>query len=201
MYSETPPHCPNFFPAHGAGAAVCNRRFRSRQTAGRICARGWPSLRLRGRLQSAPSQLRRTAATSARQPLFQILRDRRELLHRRAPVLLEDGEDVLEALAGLTHLNCAGERRRLSGGARDSRAVSGDSPETPRGASENTQDFQICASSNLHAAHRHTRVGCLRRVAADSTRVACSSRKLPLAATAILMRQPWRKLSCLLPGK
>jgi hypothetical protein len=49
-------------------------------------------------VRRAPSQLCRTAATSARQPLFQILRDHRELLHRRAPVLLEDGEDVLEEI-------------------------------------------------------------------------------------------------------
>ena len=34
-------------------------------------------------------------------------------------------------------------------------------------------------------------IGRLRRVAADSTRVACSTRKLPLTAVAILMREHW----------
>jgi len=82
-----------------------------------------------------------------------------------------------------------GERRRLPGGARDSRAVSGDPPETPRGVRGNTQDFQICARSNLKTARGHTRVGCLRRLATDSTRVVCSTRKLPHAAGAILMRR------------
>ncbi len=78
-----------------------------------LASDGWPDLRPRLAeppaqralakraslaVRRAPSQLRRTAATSARQPLFQILRDCRELLHRRAPVLLEDGEDVLEEI-------------------------------------------------------------------------------------------------------
>ena len=40
-------------------------------------------------------------------------------------------------------------QRCLPGGARDSRAVSGDPPETLRSACANTADFQICASSDL----------------------------------------------------
>ena len=41
--------------------------------------------------------------------------------------------------------NHAGGRRRISGGARDSRAVSGDPPETPHGVREGTHDLQIFA--------------------------------------------------------
>ena len=40
-------------------------------------------------------------------------------------------------------------QRCLPGGARDSRAASGDPPETLRSACANTADFQICASSDL----------------------------------------------------
>jgi hypothetical protein len=40
-------------------------------------------------------------------------------------------------------------QRCLPGGARVSRAVSGDPPETIRSACANTADFQICASSDL----------------------------------------------------
>ena len=40
-------------------------------------------------------------------------------------------------------------QRCLQGGARDSRAASGDPPETLRSACANTADFQICASSDL----------------------------------------------------
>jgi len=40
-------------------------------------------------------------------------------------------------------------QRCLPGGARVSRAVSGDPPETLRSACANTADFQICASSDL----------------------------------------------------
>ena len=61
------------------------------------------------------------------------------------------------------------------------------------GVGGNTQGFQICASSNLRAAQEHTIIGCLRRVAADSTRVACSTRNLPLAAATILVREPWSR--------
>ncbi len=89
----------------------------------------------------------------------------------------------------LTHQNCVDERRRLTGGARDSRAVSGDSPETPHSVSGNTQDFQNVTSTNLNTSDEHTRIGCLRRVAADRTRVACSTRKLLLAAATLLMRK------------
>ncbi len=75
------------------------------------------------------------------------------------------------------HPSDAGGRRGLLGGARDSRAVSGDSPETLRRTWASTQDFEICSRTNLFANYEDTRCGCLRRVAADSTRVACSTRK------------------------
>jgi hypothetical protein len=45
---------------------------------------------------------------------------------------------------------------------------------------------------NLRAVHKHTRIGCPRRVAADSTRVACSTRERPLAAVAIMLHHPSR---------
>ena len=42
-------------------------------------------------------------------------------------------------------MKCGGRARLFPGGARDSRAVSGDSPETLRGVRDHTQASQICA--------------------------------------------------------
>jgi len=78
-----------------------------------------------------------------------------------------------------------GGDRQLPGGARDSRAVSGDTPGTPRSVWANVQNIRICSSSNLCAIHEPTRVGCLWRLAADSTRVACSTRERVRTQTSI----------------
>ena len=63
------------------------------------------------------------------------------------------------------------------GGARDSRSVSGDPREIRRGAWANPQAFKVSVLPNLDAVQEPI-PGCLRRAAADRTRVACSTRKL-----------------------
>ena len=65
-----------------------------------------------------------------------------------------DKEKMQTWLRKVAAIVAATSRRRplqrcLPGGARDSRAVSGDPPETLRSACANTADFQICASSDL----------------------------------------------------
>jgi hypothetical protein len=80
---------------------------------------------------------------------------RTESYAARAPADKGKMQTWLRKVAAIVAAIVAARSRRrplercLPGGARDSRAVSGDPPETLRSACANTADFQICASSDL----------------------------------------------------
>jgi hypothetical protein len=102
-----------------------------------------------------------------------------------------DATDLSEKSTGLTHQNRGACELELPGGARDSRAVRGDSPRKPD-ARVPVNGVQIWRRTDLEILRVCPgTTGHFRRVAGNGTRVACPARESRSDTSVILMRQPW----------